>query len=160
VSITVTVPSPPVNRLPVAVNDVATTNAGVAVSIAVLANDSDPDGDALTVSSTADFVGGPATVVASGAVTFTPAAGFSGTGSFTYAVADGKGGSATGSVSVTVNAPPASQPGLVLALGFNESSGTLTAIRPARRIMARCARRSSSPAGSETPSRSTGRTIG
>ena len=124
VSVTVTLPAP-VNRLPVAVNDSATTNAGVAVSIAVLANDSDPDGDTLTVSSTADFVGGSAIIAANGSVTFTPAAGFSGAGSFTYTITDGKGGSAQGSVSVSVNALPSQPAGLVLALGFNEATGIL-----------------------------------
>ncbi|MCB0142684.1 MAG: hypothetical protein KDE50_22475, partial [Caldilineaceae bacterium] len=37
------------NRAPQATNDAATTSAGQAVTISVLANDSDPDGDALTV---------------------------------------------------------------------------------------------------------------
>ena len=128
VSVTVTLPPPPpVNQVPVAVNDAATTEAGGAVSIAVLANDSDPDGDVLTVSSTADFVGGSAVVAANGTVTFTPSPGFSGGGSFTYTISDGRGGSARGSVTVTVNAPPPAAPaGLVLALGFNETAGTLT----------------------------------
>jgi hypothetical protein len=67
-----------VNQPPVAVNDVATTNAGVAVAIAVVANDSNSDGDAVTVSSTADFISGIATIAASGTVTFTPAHGANG----------------------------------------------------------------------------------
>ena len=46
VSVTVT---PPGNNPPVAVNDTATTAAGTAVNIAVLANDSDPENNPLTV---------------------------------------------------------------------------------------------------------------
>ncbi len=39
----------PVNRAPVAVNDAATTTAGTPVTVDVLANDSDPDGDAVSI---------------------------------------------------------------------------------------------------------------
>ena len=43
-------------------------------------------------------------VITSGKVTYTPTAGYSGTDSFTYTVSDGKGGSASASVAVTVTA--------------------------------------------------------
>jgi len=104
-SVTVTVVPPP-NLPPVANADAATTNAGVPVTIAVLANDSDPNGDALTVTGVSAAVGGSAAVNANNTVTFSPAAGFTGAGSFIYSISDGKGGSASAGVSVAVSAVP------------------------------------------------------
>ncbi|WP_439629385.1 Ig-like domain-containing protein [Gemmata sp.] len=101
-------PPPPANRSPVAANDTASTAAGTAVTVDVLKNDSDPDGDALTISSVGTPANGTA-AVSSGKVVYTPTAGFSGTDTFTYAVADGRGGTATAQVSVTV-APPTPVP--------------------------------------------------
>lgn len=89
------------NTAPAAVDDTATTVAGTAVTIDVLANDSDPDGDALTV--TAVTAGANGAVSTDGRrVTYTPVSGFTGNGTFTYTIADGNGGSATASVTVTV----------------------------------------------------------
>jgi hypothetical protein len=104
-SVTVTVIPPP-NLPPVANADAATTNAGVAVTIAVLANDSDPNGDVLTVTGVTAAVGGSAAVNANNTVTFSPAAGFTGAGSFIYSISDGKGATASAGVSVTVSAVP------------------------------------------------------
>ena len=98
------------NAAPVAGDDVATTPAGSAVSIAVLANDSDPDGHALTISAVSDPPKGTATInAAKTAITYTPDSGFSGTDSFSYTASDGRGGTDTATVSVTVTAvePPA-----------------------------------------------------
>ncbi|WP_188860062.1 Ig-like domain-containing protein [Marinobacterium nitratireducens] len=89
------------NTAPVAKNDSASTTAGTAVTINVLANDSDPDGDTLTVSSTSG-VNGTAKINANGSITFTPASGFSGTETFNYSISDGRGGNASASVSVSV----------------------------------------------------------
>jgi hypothetical protein len=98
----------PSNTPPVAVADTASTRAGKAVDINVLANDSDPDGDALTI--TAVTQGAHGTVTTNGAfVTYAPAASFAGTDTFSYTISDGKGGTATASVTVTVtlgNHPP------------------------------------------------------
>ena len=125
VAITVA-PAPPVNRNPIAAADSATTDAGVAVTVNVLANDSDPDGDALSISSVSNVVNGTAAIVAGG-VRFTPAAGFSGTGSFSYAVSDGRGGSATAAVTITVTAaPPAGAPIVRTALVSAKGTGAQT----------------------------------
>lgn len=94
--------APPPNNPPLAVNDSASTPAGTAVEIAVLGNDSDPDGDPLTVTSVTQPAGGSAVINANGTVTFTPNAEFTGTTAFNYTISDGRGGSASATVSVTV----------------------------------------------------------
>ncbi len=96
-----------VNTAPVAVDDSATTSGGVAV-VAVLGNDSDPDGDPLTVT-TGSVVPAKGGVVVNSdkTVTYTANAGAVGLDTFTYVVSDGRGGSATGTVTVTIpDAPP------------------------------------------------------
>lgn len=96
------------NRAPLAQADSCGTAPGTAVSVAVLANDTDPDGDPLTL---AGIVSGPAggtvTVNADASLTYAPNAGFSGVDSFVYAVSDGGGGRAEALVSVTVAAAAA-----------------------------------------------------
>jgi VCBS repeat-containing protein len=129
-----TPPPPPVNQAPTAVADSLTTTADSAASFTsafLLSNDSDPDGDALTVTSVASSTtnGGTVTSGAAGSWTYTPAAGFAGTDSFTYVVNDGRDGTSTGTVSVTVTAhvpPPPAGAGLVLAMGFDELAGATT----------------------------------
>jgi hypothetical protein len=119
VRVTVTQP----NRAPVAVADSAATTAGVAVTIPVLANDSDPDGDTLTISSVGTAVGGTAAISGS-SVIFTPSAGFTGAGSFSYTIGDGRGATASANVSVTVNAAPAGSPTRV-ALASADGTGAI-----------------------------------
>lgn len=97
-----------VNSPPVAIADTATTVAGTPVTVNVLANDSDPNGDALTITSVTGVQNGTAIIV-NGAVVFTPTTGFTGTGSFTYAISDGKGGSASATATVTINPGTSSQ---------------------------------------------------
>jgi len=91
------------NSPPVAKNDSASTQQGTAVNVAVLGNDSDPDGDALSVTSTSG-VNGTATINGNGTLTYTPPASFSGTENFAYTISDGKGASASATVSVQVAA--------------------------------------------------------
>jgi hypothetical protein len=95
----------PVDHPPVAVDDTATTNEHTAVTITVVANDSDPDGDPITVSSVTQGSHGTVGIpfVSGGTVTYTPVNGFVGTDAFTYTISDGRGGSATANVTVTVN---------------------------------------------------------
>jgi hypothetical protein len=90
-----------VNDNPVAHDDAATTPQDTAVTILVLSNDSDVDGDSLTV--TAVGVPENGTVENRGnSVTYTPNASYTGTDSFSYTIGDGQGGTATALVSVTV----------------------------------------------------------
>ena len=99
-----------VNDAPVASNDLASTAIGVAVSIAVLANDRDPEGEVLTLAgaSVANPSQGSVSVNADGTLQFMPAAGFSGIATINYVVADSSGASSTGSATVNVgtNTPP------------------------------------------------------
>ncbi len=89
------------NPIPVAANDTATTNEDTPVLIPVLPNDSDPDGDPLSVIAAVASVG-TATVVGN-QVQYTPPANFSGTATITYTISDGQGGTATATITVTVN---------------------------------------------------------
>jgi hypothetical protein len=101
-SIVFMVTTAPSNHPPVANNDSATTQAGLAVTVAVLANDTDPDGDALTVTGVTQGANGTVVINNGTTVTYTPKNGFSGTDTFTYTISDGQGGTATATVSVTV----------------------------------------------------------
>ncbi|MGD9099030.1 MAG: choice-of-anchor O protein, partial [Anaerolineae bacterium] len=78
----------PVNDAPLAAADTAVTDEGVSISISVLDNDDDLDGDALLISAVSAASNG--TVTHDGAsVTYTPDADFAGDDSFTYTVSDG-----------------------------------------------------------------------
>ena len=100
--VTVTLTVTPVNDSPVAVNDSVTTDEDVAVVIRVLDNDSDVDGDALTITSISAPAHGSATINPNGTITYTPAADYHGPDGFTYSVDDGHGGTATASVAIAV----------------------------------------------------------
>lgn len=91
-----------VNQPPVANNDHVVTTAGQAVSIQALANDRDPNGDPFAIESFTQAEHGVVSLGSDGSFTYTPAAGFIGNDSFTYVIADGRGGLATGTVSVVV----------------------------------------------------------
>ena len=104
---TVTVNVAPVNDNPVAVADVAAATQDTAVTItaaSLLLNDSDIDGDPLSLDSVQNAVNGTASLDGGGDVLFTPDAGFNGAASFDYTVADGNGGFASTSVAVDVAA--------------------------------------------------------
>ena len=90
------------DRSPTAAGDSVRTGRDQAVDIDVRANDSDPDGDALTVDSVTQPPHGSAVIQTDGTVRYTPASGFEGRDSFTYTVGDGRGGAATADVSVNV----------------------------------------------------------
>ncbi len=100
---TVTITVNAVNDAPVAVDDSATTDEDTSVTIDVLANDTDVDGGALTVSSVTQGTNGAVTI-ADNKVTYTPNADFNGTDTFTYTVNDGNAGTDTATVNITVNA--------------------------------------------------------
>ncbi|HEX2120400.1 MAG TPA: Ig-like domain-containing protein [Thermoanaerobaculia bacterium] len=103
--IATTLCGPAQNRMPDAADDEAVAAAGSAASVAVLANDSDPDGDAIFVTSVTEPANGTTSHDGS-SVTYTPDAGFTGTDSFFYSISDGFGGSDVARVTVTVNGAP------------------------------------------------------
>ena len=105
------VPSPtatpvpvPGNRPPSVGNDTATTNEDTSVTIDVLHNDSDPDGDQLTVDLAVLPVRGQATVNMDSTITYLPHADFNGNDSFTYVASDGRGAALVANVRMTVRA--------------------------------------------------------
>lgn len=101
---TVTVVVTAVNIAPVAANDSATTPEGSAVDVDVLANDTDANGDALSVSSFSQGTHGAVTDMGGGALRYTPATGYVGADQFAYSISDGQGGQDDATVTVTVTA--------------------------------------------------------
>ena len=97
VAVTVT----PVNDAPEAEDDEAETAEDVAVVVDVLANDTDPDGDALRVRSVSAAAHG-STAIGPRGVVYTPHANYHGTDRFTYVAADSDGEMAEAAVAVTV----------------------------------------------------------
>ena len=102
---TVTVTVTPENKAPVANDDSAGTPEDTAVTIDVLANDTDEDaGDPPLMSVAFVTQGANGTVTNNGTdVTYTPAADFNGVDSFTYTASDGNGGFDSATVTITVN---------------------------------------------------------
>ncbi|RLJ41690.1 Ca2+-binding RTX toxin-like protein [Litoreibacter meonggei] len=92
-----------INDAPDAVDDTATTDEDIPVDIAVLGNDTDPDGDDLTVTN-ATSPDGDVVINPDGTITFTPDENFNGDTTITYIISDGNGGEDTATVNVTVNA--------------------------------------------------------
>jgi VCBS repeat-containing protein len=101
----------PINDPPVAQDDSQTTRENAPVTVLVLSNDSDPDGDPLRVESIEQPLNG--SVVNTGSeLVYEPNPGYSGTDSFTYTVADDRGGTSTARVNIlvnTLNDPPIAQ---------------------------------------------------
>ncbi len=87
---------------PVAVNDSAVTLKNTPVTIAVLANDSDPQGLPLKVASVTQGAHGTVVINANNTVTYTPAPKFTGSDSFAYSVTNGTN-AASATVSVQVS---------------------------------------------------------
>lgn len=104
VQITVTA----VNDAPVGANDIYSTTTGSPLTIAangVLTNDTDVDGDTLTATALTNPTNGTLSLNTNGGFTYTPAAGFTGTDTFTYQVNDGTTNSGPVTVTIQVNAP-------------------------------------------------------
>ncbi|OWV89904.1 Mo-co oxidoreductase dimerization domain protein [Rhizobium sp. R635] len=102
------------NSQPVATDDTGLTighNGTLVISIAALvANDTDPNGDALTITAVGNALNGTVALnTQTGTITFTPTSNYSGPASFSYTLSDGRGGSDQGNVSLTVQAGPAGE---------------------------------------------------
>ncbi|HEX8566529.1 MAG TPA: pectinesterase family protein [Pyrinomonadaceae bacterium] len=90
------------NYAPSASNDFARTDEDNAVAIDVLANDTDIDGDNLSLTSAAQGVNGTVRLVGNQAL-YTPKPDFYGADSFNYTVSDNRGNTTTGTVEVAIN---------------------------------------------------------
>ena len=91
---------------PLVQDDTVTTNEDEPITIAgaaLLANDSDADGDPLAIAAVGGAANGTAVLNGDGSITYTPNANFNGTDAFTCQVSDGFGGLVTATVTVTVN---------------------------------------------------------
>ena len=100
---TVAVTVNPVNDGPDAVDDADSTPEDTPITVDLLANDTDPDGDALTVTN-ASVPADQGTLVdnGDGTVTFTPALNFTGEATITYTITDPDGEEDTANHTITV----------------------------------------------------------
>ncbi len=102
-STTVSVDVTPVNDAPVAKDDIATTQEDTAVTIDVLPNDTDIDGDKLSIQSASVPETQGKVEIVDGKLVFTPAENFNGHAEITYTVTDGQ---LTDEAKVTVTVNP------------------------------------------------------
>ncbi|MEC9476847.1 MAG: tandem-95 repeat protein [Planctomycetota bacterium] len=125
----------PVNDVPVANNDANLTVAGgEELSIAPTANDSDPDGDLLTL---IGLLSGPfhgsAVINSDSTLTYTADDNFVGNDTMIYVVQDGHGGSATATIVVTVTASAAST--MAVIRGDANTDGQLDVSDPVETVL-------------------------
>ncbi|WP_231582729.1 Calx-beta domain-containing protein [Pedobacter sp. BMA] len=126
--VTVNVTVTPVNHAPVASAPAISTNEDTPVNGTITA--SDVDGDPLTFTIATQPAHGTVVLNANGTYTYTPAANYNGPEVFTVTVSDGKGGTTTVTINVTVvsvnDAPVASSPAIT-TLQDTPKTGTVTA---------------------------------
>ena len=123
----------PVNSAPVSVGDGYSVMAGQTLSVGagagVLANDSDVDGDVLSVALVTDAGHGAVQLNGDGSFTYTPVVGYSGADSFSYRASDGTVDGAEATVSITVDPVSATNPepvsGLPVGSPLVGSTGTV-----------------------------------
>jgi hypothetical protein len=116
------------NRPPVAVNDTYSVTAGTKLIVparGVLSNDSDPDGDLITAQEFSAPGHGALIPNTDGSFSYTPAAGYSGTDSFTYKAKDLSLLSNAATVTITVNAAPAADTVTIVTATWTRKTKTL-----------------------------------
>lgn len=102
-AVTINVEAVDANGAPVPADDATDTVEDSPVEIDVLNNDTDPDGDALTITAVSTPIGGGSVVIDGGHLVYTPATGFTGEDTFSYTVSDG---TLTDTATVTVTVTP------------------------------------------------------
>lgn len=111
------------NNPPVANPDYVTTNTSNPLTIDVLSNDSDVDGDPLMVTAVSQPAQGSVALGANGKnVIYSPTSGLIGQEVFTYTISDGRGGTASADVTVNLEAIP---PPDVLNFSYFKMTGNL-----------------------------------
>ncbi|MCP4179083.1 MAG: tandem-95 repeat protein, partial [bacterium] len=122
--------STPSNNPPVAEDDSANVVSGKAVTIDVLSNDTDEDGDELTITEvTAPTLG--TAEIKDRAILYTANSDIEGTDTFSYTISDGNGGEASAEVSVKVTKPePNKTPVVTIASPLNNQTIEQTTLSP------------------------------
>ena len=133
---TVTINITPVNDPPISVNDTYTTLEDVPLIVpaasGILTNDTDVEGDALTVALVSDVSNGTLNLNTNGSFTYTPATNYNGSDSFTYQASDGF---STGNVAtVTINITPVNDAPVANNDAYITSENTLLTV-PASGIL-------------------------
>ncbi|MWW26067.1 Ig-like domain-containing protein, partial [Algibacter lectus] len=121
--------SGPDNEAPIANADTTTTPEGTPISIPVIANDFDPDGDAISVTETTTPDNGTVTLNPDGTITYTPNDGFIGEDTFTYTICDDANPALCDTATVTVTIQPTDSPNTTNANDdafFASTCGSLT----------------------------------
>ncbi|MEM7213536.1 MAG: Ig-like domain-containing protein, partial [Pseudomonadota bacterium] len=130
---TVTVTITGVNTPPVAVDDAAFLDQAQSGDFTVLANDSDPDGDAISTDSATlrDPGQGTVSVNPDGTINFTPVDTFTGTALIDYVILDTNGASATATLTVFIvpnTAPIIQEPVSFTVVEGNQLAADLLAL--------------------------------
>jgi hypothetical protein len=117
-----------VNHAPVAGNDAYSATQDTTLTVpapGVLANDSDPDGDAITLALVTQVAHGTVTLAANGGFTYVPSAGYSGSDGFTYKVTDPAGASSSATVTISVAAAPTTDTVAITSAVYTRRTKTL-----------------------------------
>jgi Bacterial Ig domain len=126
----ITVDVVPVNDPPLASDDLLFTTEDTAAEISLLANDTDPDDENLTLELIENPASGNVEILPAGRCRYTPSANFSGTDVFTYQISDSSNASSTARVDVTVepvnDSPVASDDSFTTNVGTNASFSPLS----------------------------------
>jgi hypothetical protein len=92
----------PVNSAPVANTDAYSVRTGSTTTLTVLANDTDVDGNALTITAITQGTKGTVAISADAKSLIYKAGSKRGGDTFTYTISDGNGGTTKGTVNVTL----------------------------------------------------------
>ena len=115
------------NISPDALDDNSTTLEDNPVSIDVLTNDSDADGDTLSISGVTQPVNGTAIIQGSN-ILYTPYLNYFGPDSFSYTISDGRGGSDTANVNIVVT--PVNDPPVAYSDTYTTTQGSSLVVNP------------------------------
>ncbi|NVK75208.1 MAG: tandem-95 repeat protein, partial [Oceanospirillaceae bacterium] len=124
---TITITLSGTNDDPIATADFVSVSATSSITIDAIANDSDVEGDSLTISEASVPSSSQGSVaIVDNQLVFTPAEGFSGTATINYSISDGKGGTDTSTVTVNVNSVTIDPITSDDVINASEAAGTVT----------------------------------